>query len=144
MKKFILLLMALVTLSVSAQTTTKLTAPQYFYKYTGLATDTVGAVGTTWSKAILLNKSTALYYTVSVKVADQTAGAKCSVKLQGKIFDADNYSDITTITWYGGGTDSTLVFQNISTRVYYRYFRVYVTQIANKAKVSAINVSLRK
>jgi hypothetical protein len=143
MKKLILLLILLVG-AVSIQAQTVLPSTKYIYTYTGVATDTVGAVGTTWNKAVQLNKLDGLFYNASVKVSDVTAGAKCSVALQGKVFAEDAYTTITTVTWYGGGTDTTILFTQNTNKVYWRYLNVHVTRLAMKAKVNKINLSLKK
>lgn len=143
MKKFILMLILSVG-AVAIQAQTVLPTTKYIYSYTGVASDTVGAVETTWNKAIQLNKLDGLFYNASVKVSDSTVGAKCSVALQGKIFAEDAYTTITTVTWYGGGTDTTILFTQNTNKIYYRYLNVLVTRVAAKAKVSKINISLKK
>ena len=143
MRKLILMLTLFVG-AVAIQAQTVLPVEKYVYSYAGLSTDTVGAVGTTWTKAIQLNKLDGLFYNASVKVADVTAGAKCSVALQGKFFSGDAYTTITTVTWYAGGTDTTILFTQNSSKIYYRYLNFRVTRVAAKAKVDLINLSLKK
>ena len=116
----------------------------YFVDYTGVATDTVGVGTTTWNYPVEINKTDGVFYSSKVKVMDVTAGAQCTIALQGKYFDDDDYSTITTKTWYGGGTDTTVVFQNVATKSYYRYMRVLVTRTANKAKIGYVKLSLKK
>lgn len=143
MKKLIFIIACMFAF-VAMQAQTVLPTTKYVYSYTGVATDTVGAVSTTLSKAIQLNKLDGLFYNASVKVSDVTAGAKCSVALQGKIFAEDAYTTITTVTWYGGGTDTTILFTQNSNKIYYRYLNFLVTRVATKAKVDKINLSLKK
>lgn len=145
MKKFIaLLIIALGFGCMPVKAQIVLPVQKFIYQFTGAASDTVGAVSTTWSKELQLNKLDGLFYNASVKVSDSTVGAKCSVALQGKYFADDAYTTITTVTWYGGGTDSTILFTQNSNKIYYRYLKVLVTRVAAKAKVSQINISLKK
>ena len=145
MKKFIFLLCAIfAVMFTSVQAQTILQPKQFIFQYTGTATDTVGVGTTTWGKEILLNKLDGVLYTCAVKVSDYTAGSACTIALQGKIFNTDTYSTITTKTWYGGGTDTTVVFQNVASKIYYRYLKVLVTRTASKAKVDYVKLSLRR
>jgi len=115
--------------------------------YTGVATDTLGAGQTTWGYEMEVNKPDGLFYNTLVKISDKTTGANGvgTVKLQGKYFDTDTYTDITTVTWTGvGSTDSIIPFQNISTKNYYRYLKVLVTRTGGLIKVDYIKNSLKK
>ena len=153
MKKFILLIVAIFAIfTASAQVA--ITDPQWdfntkwFTEYAGTATDTLGTVtATTWSYTIPVNKSDGLFYVAKLKVSDKTTGAAgvCSIKLQGKYFLADSYTDITTVNWTGvGSTDTTAVFTSVSTKVYYRYFRVLVTNSSGKSKIDYYKILIKK
>lgn len=111
----------------------------WFNNYTGLATDTLGTVtATTWSYEIPVNKFDGLYYVSKIKISDKTSGANgvCTVKLQGKYFASDNYTDITTVSWTGiGTTDTTIVFSNVATKTFYAYYRQLVTNTSGKSKI---------
>ena len=48
------------------------------------------------------------------------------------------------VEYTGGGTDSTINLVDISTKVYYRYLNVLVTQTATEAKISNLKISLKK
>ena len=144
MKKFLVLLITVIAMYTSVQAQTVLTRNKYIWSYTGLSTDTVTTGVGTLSKYVVLNKPDGFFYTVKVKVSDSSAGATGTIKLQGKQFAADNYTDITTITWHGGGTDTTAIFQNISSKLYWRYLKVLVTPTANRIKLTSIDMSLRK
>jgi hypothetical protein len=139
MKKLFLFLLAMIAyVSASA-----IGALEYGYTYTGVATDTVGAVITTWAKPMELNKTAGQYYMAQVKVADVDAGAKITVALQGKYFQSDSYTTIGTVTWYGGGTDTTINFAGVTNKVYYNYLNVLATRVASKGKVSYIKLILK-
>ena len=111
----------------------------WFSNYTGLAADTLGTVtATTWSYEIPVNKFDGLFYVSKIKLSDKTTGANgvCTVKFQGKYFDSDNYTDITTVQWTGvNSTDTTIPFSNVSTKIYYPYIRQLVTNTSGKSKV---------
>ena len=143
MKKLIFfLMMTIFFISASAQI--KLPVDKFIYSYVGTPADTVTAVTTTWAKEILLNKLDGVFYNAKVKVSDVTAGATCTIALQGKIFDTDAYSTIATHTWAGGGTDTTVVFTGNTNKIYYRYLKILVTRTANKLKVNGVDLSLKK
>lgn len=143
MKKLIFLFAILLSFTVSAQKAISI-APLDFTsvwvnEYVGVATDTLGTVtATTWSYAIPVNKPDGLYYVGKVKVSDKTTGSAgvCTIKIQGKYFDADSYTDITTVNWTGiGSTDTTAVFTSVSNKSYYRYYRFLVTNTSGKSKI---------
>ncbi len=143
MKKFLMfLILAIGFFSANAQTILKV--DNYVYLYTGVAADTVSTVDTLWTKDIQLNKLEGLFYNGKVKVSDITAGAKCKVSIKGKIFATDAYTNITTVQWYGGGTDTTILFTSNTNKVYWRYLQFEVDQVATKLKVDYINLSLKK
>ena len=128
MKKFLLIIAFVVGMfAIQAQT-----VKSYMYP-AGTYTKTYTADG--------------LFYNTRVKVSDKTTGAAGvgTVKLQGKYFDTDSYSDITTVTWTGvGSTDSIISFQNVSTKNYYRYLKILVTRTGGLIKVDYIKNSFKK
>lgn len=145
MKKFLFLLTASICLfSISSTAQTVLPVKKYIYEYKGVASDSVGTVDTTWNKAIQLNKLDGLFYNAAVKVSDLTPDAACTIKLQGKIFATDPYTDITTLKWTGTGTDTTFVFTGNTNKIYYRYLNFLVTGTANKTKIDFVKLSLKK
>jgi hypothetical protein len=143
MKKLILSLVLMVGFTLNAQVA-KVATPLnfetgWFKNYIGLATDTLGTVtATTWSYEIPVNKFDGLFYVSKIKLSDKTTGANgvCTVKFQGKYFDSDSYTDITTVKWTGvNSTDTTITFSNVSTKIYYPYIRQLVTNTSGKSKV---------
>ena len=150
MKKFILLIaLAIGFLSISAQTVKKYTLPvnQYFWNYTGTAADTLGVGQTTWGYETIINKQDGFFYNIRVKVSDKTTGGAGvgTIKLQGKHFSTDAYSDITTISWTGvGSTDTIAPFSQVTTKQYYRYLKILVTRTGGLIKVDYIKNSLKK
>ncbi len=150
MKKFLILVILFISmLSVGAQTVRKKTLPTniYLWEYTGTAADTLGAGQTTWGYETILNKADGFFYNIRVKVSDKTTGAAGAgtIKLQGKHFSTDNYTDITTITWTGvGSTDTIAPFTQVTTKQYYRYLKVLVTRTGGLIKVDYIKNSIKK
>ncbi|CAB5226082.1 hypothetical protein UFOVP756_43 [uncultured Caudovirales phage] len=120
----------------------------WFVNYAGVASDTLGTVtATTFSYEIPVNKFDGVYYYGKIKVSDKTTGSAgvCTVKLQGKYFATDAYSDITTVSWTGiGSTDSTIVFSNISTKTFYSYYRYLVTNTSGKSKIDYVKTIIKK
>lgn len=152
MKRFILVLFLAVGFLANAQVARVATPLDYALGwstvYTGVATDTLGTVtATTWSYEVPVNKFDGLFYVSKIKLSDKTTGANgvCTVKLQGKYFAADNYTDITTVQWTGiGSTDSTITFTQVSNKVYYSYLRTLVTNTAGKSKVDFNKLIIKK
>ena len=144
MKKiFILLVMLISVVSVSAQRVMK--ADTYIYKYVGLAGDTVNVSNdSTWNHTVQINKREGVFYNASVKVADVTANAACKVILRGKIFDTDSWTTIETKEWKGAGTDTIINFTQNTNKQYYRYIDFKLSGTATKAKLSVINLSLKR
>ena len=136
-KSFSMLLIALLSLlamnTVEAQV--KLKPSNYALVYTGLAVDTISATDTAWTYEVFVNKPTSLFYNVSTKITELASPGKCAVSLQGKIFSDDDYTNITTQSYLGSGTDTTIVFTQNTTKQFYRYYRVRVVYAANKVKV---------
>lgn len=145
MKNLLMLLLIVIGAAftqVKAQTV--LQPGTWAVEYTGVASDTVGAATvTTWNKGFFLNKGETLFYNAKVKVTDKVAGAACTVALQGKYFANDTYATITTMTWTGAGTDTTVLFTGNTTAVFYRYLNFLVTRTAGVAKVTSIKLSLK-
>ena len=144
MKKILILLVMLISVvSVSAQRVMK--ADTYIYKYVGLAGDTVNVSNdSTWNHTVQINKREGVFYNASVKVADVTANAACKVILRGKIFDTDSWTTIETKEWKGAGTDTIINFTQNTNKQYYRYIDFKLSGTATKAKLSVINLSLKR
>lgn len=145
MKKIILLIALLVGfVSLQAQIA-RVAAPLaenawFIPTYTGVATDTLGTVtATTWSYTVPINKFDGVFFISQIKLADKTTGANgvCTVQPQGAYFDGGTYANIgSAITWTGvGSTDSTITIASVTTKVYYPYIRILVTNTSGKSKV---------
>lgn len=152
MKKILIALFVFVAIAVNAQKAISI-APLdlnvvWVKEYVGVATDTLGTVtATTWSYEIPVNKAEGLFYVGKIKVSDKTTGANgvCTVKLQGKYFAADAYTDITSVAWTGvGSTDSTITYTSITNKVYYRYLRYLVTNTGGKSKVDFVKTLVKR
>lgn len=143
MKKVILIATVLLAvLGLRAQTGQTVQTDKYYISTVGNSADTVGATSTTWYKAYEVQVPQQLFYNFKVKVLETTTFA-CTIKLQGKIFDTDTYADITTITYAGAGTDTTVAFTQVSTKQNYRFYKVLVTRTAGKGSVSSIKGSFK-
>lgn len=152
MKKIILFSLLAIGIVASAQVAKKVLpldfAKGWFDSYTGLASDTLNtATSTTWSYEIPVNKFDAIYYVGKIKVSDKTTGANgvCTVKLQGKYFDADAYTDITTVQWTGiNSSDSTIQFVSTTNKSHYSFLRYLVTNTAGKSKVDYVKTIIKR
>lgn len=152
MKKLILFLFVMIAFVANAQKAIAI-APLDFNnvwvnEYTGVATDTLGTVtATTWSYEIPVNKADGLFYIGKIKVSDKTTGAAgvCTLKLQGKYFAADAYTDITSVSWVAvATTDTTVTFTSVTNKVYYRYLRYLITNTSGKSKVDFTKTLIKR
>lgn len=111
----------------------------WYYQFSvGAATDTIGSSDTTYYLQWLTNKDMGLLYNVKTKLTEVSGTATVAVSIQGKVHSDDSWSNIATQTYYGAGSDTTLVFTQTSTAQFYRYFRLYYdcTTSAQKVKIS--------
>lgn len=137
MKKVILLVCAiLLTFAVSAQKTIKLSPTVYAVEYTGVAADSISATDTAFTYDVEVNKPNALFYNFKVKLTELASPCNMVVSVMGKYFIDDEYTPITSATYTGAGTDTTIVFTQNTTAQFYRYYRVKVVYGDKKAKVS--------
>lgn len=150
MKKLVLLLIACVSFALaSAQTAIpiQMNAEQWFVSYTGNATLDTVTVGNTWSKALLVNKGQRLMYNIRFKVTEVSAvtnATPVAIALQGKVFDTDTYTTITTLQYHGTGSDTTVTFSEASTASVYRYFNILVTPASGKVKTTFLKASFKQ
>lgn len=144
MKKLILFLFLAIGFVLNAQVA-KVSVPLaenawFIPTYTGVASDTLGTVtATTWSYAVPINKFDGVFFIAQIKLADKTTGANgvCTVQPQGKYFDNGAYVNIgSAVTWTGvGSVDTTITIASVSSKVYYPYIRILVTNTGGKSKV---------
>lgn len=140
MKKIILFLLLAVSLSSMAQ----LSDGNLYYKFNGTAADT-SSVYTTWNKIISPNATFALFYNFAVKITEVTATTNVSVALQGAKFDNGSYATIgSAVRYYGGGSDTTILFSQESTKQFYNYYKVLITPANGKVKTTYIRAYFRK
>lgn len=153
MKKFLIIAFLFLGLGLSAQVTrtaTTLTADAWFIPtYTGVATDTLGTVtATTWKYDVPVNKIDGLFFITEIKLADKTTGANgvCTVQPQGAYFAGGTFVNIgSPITWTGiGSVDTTITIASVSSKVYYSYHRMLVTNTSGKSKVNSVKYIIKK
>lgn len=133
MKKLLLFVYLLASMSVFAANEFKLTPDNYLWTVTGTAADT-SISGKVLNKAVIVNKATPVYYNIGVTLDEQTAGS-CPVIIQGKIFDEEAYTPIDTLT---ATSDTTIYFTQNTTAQFYRYFNIQVKAGSGKFKVTNI------
>ena len=153
MKKIILFLCLAIGFVLNAQVA-KVAVPLaenawFIPTYTGVAADTLGTVtATTWSYAVPINKFDGVFFISQIKLADKTTGANgvCTVQPQGKYFDNSTYVNIgSAVTWTGvGSTDTTITIASVSSKVYYPYIRILVTNTSGKSKVVTNKLIIKK
>lgn len=143
MKKYILLLMACLSFAF-AQAQNTLNDSYLYYGYTGVSTDTV-SWSRPWSKIITPNATFPLYYDALVKVTEVAASAQTAILWQGRKFDTDSWSTITTVNYKGTGSDTSVYFTQVSTRQFYNQYRLLVTPTTTgKVKITYLKAYFRK
>lgn len=144
MKKLIALLFAVLFIgTLSAQNIMNLSEANLYYKYTGVATDTA-SIGGTLNKVIVPNSTWGLYYDVKFKITEVSATTSTAVAFQGRKFNGDAWSTITTITYRGTGTDTTAYYTQVSTKQFYNEYRLLITPANGKVKLTTLEAYFRK
>jgi hypothetical protein len=153
MRNFILSICILFSVALSAQVA-RVSLPLDFTSgwstaYTGVATDTLGTVtATTWSYTVPVNKIDGLFFIYEIKLADKTTGSAgaCTVQPQGSYFSGGAFVNIgSPITWTGiGSIDSTITIASVSSKTYYSYQRILVTNTSGKSKVVSHKLIIKK
>lgn len=135
MKKIIFItLISLVAFVANAQDRSKsfsLGRDDIFFAYTGVAADTCGVTQDTLEYKWFINKEYDLLYDVNVKLTEVRGRGVCTVSLQGRKFETDDWTNITSVIYYGGGTDTTITFtqHTIASVVPYNHLRAYVVKV---------------
>lgn len=146
MKNIIILctFLLIATVGLSQNRSVQFKPTEYFNEYSGAASDTISNNDSLFSIEYQLNKAEPVKYNVAVKLTKVSGTPRVVAKLQGKVFSADTYSDITTVTWYGTSSDTTIKYTQNSTAQYYRYFKLYfdANTTAQKSKVTTATVKL--
>ena len=145
MKRLVLLLsFILVSTIVFSQKTalekTLFKVPQtsYIYQYTGATRDTLGAVQDSILIPLYIECPNPTYYDFKVRIHENVSACNVAVQLKGKKYSTDTYTTITTLTYKGVGTDTTLLFTQVSTLQHYNYYQLVFKRVANKAKITDI------
>lgn len=140
MKKIVLLLIACISF---AYANAQMSDASLYFKYTGLATDTVSQTRT-WSYSVKPNSTYALYYDFVFKLTEVVATTQTAIALQARKFDTDSWSTITTINYKGTGSDTTFYYTQESTKQFYNEWRFLITPTSGKVKPSFIKGYFRK
>ncbi len=134
MRNILLFLFAVVAIAVNGQDLSRdrggLKVSEYFPYYAGVAGDTCGTTQDTMEYKWFVNKERALLYDWNVKVTEKRGRGLLTISLQGRNFSTESWTNITSTTYYGGGTDTTVKFsqQTTASAVFYNHFRVYLTK----------------
>ncbi|HRY33404.1 MAG TPA: hypothetical protein P5531_10600 [Bacteroidales bacterium] len=127
MKKFILsvTLLFLVVLSGFAQDKIcSLKSDQYYQDITFSTRDTITDNDTLYTVDYDLNKAMPVKYNVAVKLTKVSGAPLVVASLQGKVFSTDTWTNITSVTWHGSSSDTTIKYTQNSTAQYYRFLRL--------------------
>jgi hypothetical protein len=110
------------------------------YWYSGTDATTITQADTLRSYTFGLDKTVdVLKQYVRIKLVENSGTAGVEVKLQGKHFWDESYTDILTATYTGDGADTTILFDG-STAKHYRFYKILLDGISD----STFNVTLNK
>lgn len=146
MKKIIFIFALLLSIGAGAAVTSpavELDRDGWYDKFTGTSADT-SSVYNVWSKIIMPNKPDRLFYDFRVKVTEVSATTNTSIVLKGKKMAGDAWTPIDTIQYYGAGTDTTVIFSEVSTAVFWRFLQVYIAPANGKVKTTTIETAFKK
>jgi len=144
MKKLIFLLSIITvifSLNVNAQDY-KINKNTTYFEYSGEDSDTVIADGT-WGLWLANQKDFSMLHAVKVSLDSVSGTPTCDVKLQGKVFDDDSWTDITTVEWTGTTSDTTFTISETSTAKFYRHYRVYIDTDATEQKLKVDKILMK-
>lgn len=152
MKKLLFTFMlAMLGMAIMAQTTavTKQTATvskdYYTYKYIGnTAVDTLGAVRDSIVYPIYVESPNPTYYDFKIRLHELVSACNINVKLQAKKFISDDWADVASRAYKGAGTDTSILFTQVSTLQHYNYYQIILIRSANKARLTDLTAVFKR
>lgn len=146
MKRIVILIFSLVLVVGAMAQTTKtkaLSTNQWYYSDDSnysLSTDGDSVLTYTFT----LNKADDVLYDVQIALDSIGGTPNYVLDLKGKVFEDDDWSDIETdVEWTGTSADTTILFQEHSTAVYYRYIQLQVNGQASTGAAQVDKVELK-
>lgn len=144
MKKLVLLiasvLFAMITMAQSVDNATGINVKmdvntnKTYFRDLGNALDTIGIVDSTWSTTFSVdNLYDALKQQVRLKVDEVTGTGRFTAYWKGKNFLSNSWTNISTINYYGTGSDTTILIDQ-STAKTYRFYQLEVDVVATTAQ----------
>jgi len=109
-------------------------ANKTYYRDLGNAADTIGVIDSTWTKVFsVANLYDATKQQVRLKVDEVTGTGRFTAAWQGKNFLSNDWVTITSATYTGVGSDTTIVFDQ-STAKTYRFYKLNIDVVATQAQ----------
>lgn len=143
MKKLVLLLIVAFAVSVSAQNILSLSDANLTYKYAGVVSDTATNAAP-FTKIVTPNSTFSLWYNMKVKITEATASTATAIALKARMFPTDAWTTLTTIVYYGTGTDTTVAYQQIATKMAWNYYGLVLTPTTGRVKLTTFDAAFRK
>lgn len=107
----------------------------YLYKY-GVTADTISSNDTLWNYDIaVLNLKRKLDSELRIKLDSVSGSPTVTVSLQGKWSYNDSYTTISSATWHGTSSDTTIAISN-TTNKFYRFYNILLDATATAQKAS--------
>lgn len=142
-KLFVLFTLLLFVLNVSAQVerNDRVSKGNYYASYSAGANDTITS-NDDFAYIVYDNGQFTKYYiNASVKL-DSIDAPEVDVTLQGRDFNHESWSDISSVTWTGTSSDTTIVTGDESSGVLYRQNRILFEHTSGEAKLTEGNKAI--
>lgn len=121
MKNLIIILLSVFALSMSAQDKVgSLSLSNYFDDFTFNSGDSIYSADSVYQVQVNLNKPEPVKYDIFVSLDSISGSDSVYVRLKGKRFAEESYTQLDSVAWYQSSTDTNFVFSEQSTAKYYR------------------------
>jgi hypothetical protein len=145
-----MLLFSFLVMSVQGQSTLKTKAPKtvnattWAWNQTVGVADSLGVVQDSIIQTIKYEGVDSVRQYIKVKLTEVSSPARVIVKYQTKKYDSDSYTDQSTITYTGVGTDSTIYIKDNGAYKDNAYKRLLFIRVNNKSYISHLSGYVKK
>jgi len=130
-------------LAANAQNVINLSDANLTYKYAGGLGDTA-SYATVYTRIMTPNSTYSLWYNMKIKITEVSATTSTTIILKARMFPTDAWSTVTTHTYKGTGADTTVVYQEITTKKSWNQYAIVITPTTGKVKLTTLDAAFRK
>lgn len=125
MKRLLLafVLITAFTISYAQDRSKEFSDTQMYFKFPVTSIDSISLNDSIWYAQVFVNKPSPVKTDVKITIDELSGLGGCTASLQGKKFEGDAWSNITTVTYHSVGSDTTFTISDGTARLY-RYFRM--------------------